>query len=1090
MAGGVLCVVFTDLVGSTELMTRLGDVAFDTLRAEHFAQLREVIAGAGGTEVKNTGDGLLATFTSAVEALAAAVRIQQATDRQGRSAGVPMAVRVGLALGEVGAEDGDVFGTPVVEAARLVAAAHPGQILATALVRAVAGTRTGVLFTDVGSLELKGLSDPVPVCDVGWEPLDAGAAARDVPLPGLLLRTGRIFVGRDAELDRLRGGWKEASGGGRALVLLGGEPGIGKTRLAAALAAELHAEGAVVLAGRCDEDMGVPYQPFVEALRHYVTHAPAPLRLGRHPGELTRLIPELAGLAPGLPEPLRSDPETERYRLFDAIAAWLADVSTETPALLVLDDLHWAARPTLQLLRHILRSDDPMRLLVVATYRDTETAAGDPFGDLLADLPRMEGTARLPVSGLDPAAVAAYVEAAAGHELDEQATAMAETVWRETQGNCFFVAEVLRHLAESGAFEERDGRWTATVGAAALPIPDGVRAVVARRLSRLPQEARQLLETAAVAGLEFDPTLVRAAAGFAEDDVLTALDAAVAARLVVDVPGPVPRNRFTHALVRSTLYDGLTAARRRSLHRRTAEAIEMIQRNHLDDHLPALAHHWAQAGTDPDKAVDYATRAGQRALDQLAFDEAAAFLAQSLPLVGPDDTRRVDLLIVLGEAQRRAGDPLHRQTLLEAGRLARARGDADAMARAALANTRGVYYSASGLVDEEKVAALEEALAVNRDAAPPVRARLLATLGLELGYTGDRHRGITASDDALALARQFGDPATLTKVLLARFYTINSPLTLGERLANTAELLELAEQLGDPQAAFLSAWQRARVSLEAGDAAAAADYVERAESLAGVLGQPTFRWFVGWNRVGLLVLAGRIDEADRLYEDMNALGLATGQPDSPVWRLAVGGLLRYEQSRLAEIEAQAIDFHRQSPSIAAVSALVALIYSESGRLEDARRIMDPMAAAGFDFEVNVVWLGATTLAAEVIRALGDTGSAAVLYDLLLPHSTTFGVLAGLTTGCTAYYLGLLATMLGRFPEAEEHFRVATEAHIRVGAPAHLGRTRVEWARMRLARRAPGDVEEAQRLLQQALTVATDLGLVNVERRARAVMEMP
>jgi tetratricopeptide (TPR) repeat protein len=729
-----------------------------------------------------------------------------------------------------------------------------------------------------------------------------------------------------------------------------------------------------------------------------------------------------------------------------------------------------------------------MRLLVLATFRDTETAAGDPFGDFLADLPRLDGGIRVAVPGLDPAAVAAYVEAAAGHELDEQGAAMAETVWRETQGNCFFVAEVLRHLAESGALEERDGRWAATVGAAALPIPDGVRDVVARRLFRLPQGTRQLLETAAVAGLEFDPTLVRAAGGFTEDEVLTALDAAIAARLVVDVPGAVPRNRFAHALVRSTLYDGLTAARRRSLHRRTAEAIEMIQPDHLDDFLPALAHHWSQAGTDPDKAIDYATRAGQRALDQLAFDEAATFLADVVALVGPDDPRRAEVLILLGEAQRRAGDPAHRETLLEAGRLARRLGDAGAMARAALANTRGVYYSASGFVDEEKVEALEAALAANRGASPTVVALLQATLGLELGYMSAAERRRSLSDGALALARDVGDPITLAKVLLARFYTINSPLTLGERLANTAELLKLADRLGDPQVAFLSAWQRARVSLEIGDADAAADYVERAESLAGVLGQPTLRWFVGWNRVGLLVLAGRIDEADRLFEDMDALGLATGQPDSPVWRVAVGTLLRYEQSRLPEMEAPAIEFQRQAPNIAAVSFLVALIYSESGRLEDARRVMDPMAAAGFDLELNVVWLGATTLAAEVIRAVGDTGSAAVLYDLLLPHSTVFGVLAGLTTGCTAYHLGLLATMLRRFPEAEDHFRVATEVHTRVRAPAHLGRTRVEWARMRLARRRPGDVEEAQRLLHQALSVATELGLVNVERRARAVLE--
>src|SRR6185503_13558524 len=199
---------------------------------QHFAELRAVITGAGGTEIKNIGDGLLATFTSAVDALAVAGRAQQVTDHQGRAVGIPLSLRVGLALGEVTVEDGDVFGTPVVEAARLVTAARPGQILATALVRAVAGSRAGVMMTDAGLFELKGLPDPVAVCEVAWEPL-SGTEDPGVPLPGILVGTGRIFVGRDSELERLRRLWKEASAGGRALVLLGGEPGIGKTRLAA-----------------------------------------------------------------------------------------------------------------------------------------------------------------------------------------------------------------------------------------------------------------------------------------------------------------------------------------------------------------------------------------------------------------------------------------------------------------------------------------------------------------------------------------------------------------------------------------------------------------------------------------------------------------------------------------------------------------------------------------------------------------------------------------------------------------------------------------------------------------------------------------
>ena len=464
--------------------------------------------------------------------------------------------------------------------------------------------------------------------------------------------------------------WKEAVAGERRVVLFGGEPGVGKTRLAAALAAFAYEEGGgVVLAGRCDEDLGVPYQPFVEALRHFVDHTPPEHlrdRLGRYGGELVRLLPEVAERLPDLAPPLRSDPETERYRLFDAVAGWLAAVSSEQPLLLVLDDLQWAAKPTLLLLRHVLHAAEPLRLLVVATYRDTDIGRGHPLGELLADLRRDTGVERIALSGLTVAGVVGYLEAASGHALnDEDDTALALAIHDETDGNPFFIREVLRHLAETGGIAERDGRWGPTVDIDRLGIPEGVRDVVGRRLSRLSDLANQALTAAAVIGTAFDVAVVGPVCGLDDDELLAALEEAEAARIVAEVPSIAPRYRFAHRLVRDTLYDELSAGRRARLHRRAAEAIESVHAGRLGEHLSALANHYsraaAPAGETAGKAVGYAVQAGERALAQLAHDEAVAWYHRALDLIDGagafDEAARLDVLVALGEAQQLAERP-------------------------------------------------------------------------------------------------------------------------------------------------------------------------------------------------------------------------------------------------------------------------------------------------------------------------------------------------------------------------------------------------------------------------------------------------
>ena len=354
---GTVTVVFTDLVDSTSLRQDLGDDRADEIRREHDQIVRRATSEHGGTEVKALGDGFMLSFHAAAEAVAAAIAVQQGVAQFARRSAVPVSVRIGASAGDVVWEDGDCFGTPVVEASRLCDFAVGKQIVVSDVVRLLAGSRGDHHFSPIGPVDLKGLSSSVSASEVAWEaPADEGIA-----LPGAL-RAGenRRFVGRVAARDQLTSAWKDVATGARRVALISGEPGVGKTRLAAEVARAAHTEGATVLYGRCDEELGVPYQPFFEALRPYVgACSPDELaeQVAPHGGDLARLLPQIAERVPDLPDPLRADPETERFRLFEAITSFLTRMGSAHAVVLVLDDLHWAAKPTLLLLRHLATAE-------------------------------------------------------------------------------------------------------------------------------------------------------------------------------------------------------------------------------------------------------------------------------------------------------------------------------------------------------------------------------------------------------------------------------------------------------------------------------------------------------------------------------------------------------------------------------------------------------------------------------------------------------------------------------------------------------------------------------------------------------------
>ena len=914
-----------------------------------------------------------------------------------------------------------------------------------------------------------------------------------LPLPSFFTGSAKFFVGRERELERLDDVWKAAEEGAPQILLVAGEPGVGKTRLAAEFARRVYARGAPVLAGGCDEDLGVPYQPFVEALRQYADHLSGPdVALGRFGGELVRLVPELAEQVPGLAPPLRSDPATEQHRLFDAVAAWLAAIARDERVLLVLDDLQWAAKPTLLMLRHLTRWPEPMRLVVLGTYRDTEVGRTHPLAEALGDLRRGTGFERISLSGLDRAGVVAFMERAADHALDDDDLALASVIHDETEGNPFFVGEVLRHLTETGAIAHRDGRWRSGAQLHEIGIPEGVRDVVGRRLSRLSPAANDVLRIGAVIGPDFDLAVLAIVAGFGADEIVAALDEAVAARLVTEVGTQTVHGRFAHALVRDTLYDEVSPARRIALHGRVAEAIESLYAGRVDEHLPALAHHYARgAGLTgaTDKAAAYAARAGDRALAQLANEEAVTYYRQALELLtvgsGPaDDARRLELLISLGEAQRRAGDPVHRLTLLDAARLAQARGDADALARAALANTRGAHAAAAGRVDEERVRVLRAALTAVSDDDNPTRARLLATFGLELTWATDRDRRVDASDVALAMAHRLDDARTLGHVMLARFVTIWGPGTLAERLALCNELMDVAEAIDDPAFSSRAWWLRFRALTEMGDLSEAENSLRVVERFAAELGQPALRWLATWSRAGLRLVAGRADEADRLFLDALHLGETAGEPDAMTWYAIQAFEVALERGDLASLDPTAADTLATRTDFPFFQAGFALLQCERGHHDEARTLIRPYRDCGFtNVPVDPAYLRTMTLLADAARQLGDVEAAGPMYRILTPYADQFPAAAGAITGSVAHFLGVLAALLGDFDAADGHFAAAEAAHAELPAPGWLARTHLEWARM-LRSRGPGDAERTGSLLDAAIAGFDALGATGWIDKAR------
>ncbi|MEX1141398.1 MAG: AAA family ATPase [Thermoleophilaceae bacterium] len=905
-------------------------------------------------------------------------------------------------------------------------------------------------------------------------------------LPRSLGSTARLpFVGRAAELDAIRTLMPGAEGG--RLVLLAGEPGVGKSRLVRELTGGTEMDEALVLHGSCDAAVRAAYGPFADILDGLIRAVDATelqAALGMGGGELTRLIPDLPARAGELAAPAAADPDTERHRLHTAVAELLTNAARDRTVVLVLEDLHWADAPTLLLLRHLARSVARARLLILATLRDTQADRSEEIAATLADLRRSDDVVRMRIEGLSRDDIADLVRHVTGSEgeLGELAAAIHDL----TDGNAFLVCELWRALVETGTVEVVGSQIRTTRPLTELATPESVREVVSQRLSRLAPKTIDLLELAAAAGPEFALEPVRRAAGLAEPELLVALDEAVASGMVEELPSQGVGCRFTHEIVRRALYDRLSHIRRAELHLRVGEALESDGAAR-DRVLADLAHHFGLAAPfgGAERAVDYNVRAARAASAALAFDEAAMRLRTAIEIGIESAPERAGTLLELGTASHRAGrasDAL--SAFVAAAAIGRELGSAELLARAAIGYEEACWRP--GITNGEAIGLLEEALGASDAAGDELRIRLQAGLARALSFHGQHEPAAVVRGDAIASARRLGDGDVLAKVLV-RSYWARGTTPLEEILEMLTEGRDLAAERGDAETYTEALSWRVPTFVALGDLESARAEVEVLRDLAEGTAQPFMGHVAAHYGSALALCDGRLADAEAMAERSHDLAaLLTGRDASGVYGIQMFSIRR-EQGRLAELASAvgvlAGDAAREGPWRPGLVAVLA----ELGMEREARRELSKLVSEGIDGFRESLWLATLAYLADACAALGDEEMAAIAYPELEPLAGS-NVMIGHGVACYGAadrYLGMLAATLGEVELAEGHFERALESNRAMGAPTWVAHTAYQYARLLLSRGRPGRAR-AEALVGEAASLAERIGMEALLGRIRSL----
>jgi len=1093
---GTVTVLFTDVEGSTDLTTRRGDEAAQEILRVQRELVRQQVERHSGHEVKSLGDGFMVAFASARRAVACAVGIQRALEQHNRRQPLDQQVRVriGLNTGEVIQEEADLFGEAVNAAARIAAKAKGGQILVSEAVRAVLGRAKDVELVDRGRFRLKGFPERWRLFEVVWQEERAAA-------PALLERTP--FVGREGERAELRRCLDQAARGRGVLVMIGGEPGVGKTRLAEELAAEARQRGLLALTGHCCEMEGAPpYMPFVELLEATARLVPAAaLReaLGDAAPEVAKLMPELRRLFPDIGAPLELPPEQERRYLFNSMHEFMERSGRAQPLFLVLEDLHWADDSTLLLLQHIAQRLSEMPVLILGTYRDVELDVSRPLARVLEELVRQRLAHDLALKRLSEAGVAAMLRALSGQEPPAP---LVQIVYGETEGNPFFVEEVFHHLAAEGKLFDEQGRWRSDLSIGELEVPRGVRLVIGRRLERVSEECRRVLTTAAVIGRGFSFELLEMLGEVEVDVLLDVIDDGERAHLITSTgDGPEARFTFTHELIRQTLLSGLSLPRRQRLHLRVAEAIERLYARALEERAADLAHHFYQAGSaaDPQKTVHYLALAGERALGAAAFEDALRLYESAVSLQPPDDRRGwADLLHKRGMAQRSLGrweEALAdwREALTAYEEL----GDAEAVGRVCSGITIqlawGARYVEALEIARRGLVALGERVSADR-------CRLLARAGLTLSMAGYYTAGNGMIAQAVAMAEQLGDECLLGRVLSAKAVHHWACLQLPEMADSGLRAAEPLRSAGDLWPLADALWASQFGLLFLGRFDEVAKISQEVEALASRLGH-----------LGALVMAGRArglrefmltGDIDK-YEEFARADLELARSTGFGW-LSVSytmlGLADFRRGRWQEALEKFQEAVRLETAGFWASGDWAFLFLGKAHAgdRDAALAMLEERRDNLPRPSQANTNGAWTMLFGVVEGLAvldERDEAAKLYPLVLEAIDTGALLRLWAYGLLQTVAGMAAAAGRQWEKAEEHYQTALRQAHELPVVIEQPEVRRWYARMLIDRDAPGDPstgsardrDRARELLTEAIAMYRRIGMPKHVGMAQALL---